>query len=126
MNIQDLRLQLLHIADGNVDRAKHMEAFVFSRDSREVSGVEEVMGEAIKNSLISSGSLSQGRNTEIDRPPVDPLTHWSEAQAPKTAQTPKGVRIQRQGATSAYKLPDELLKSVDNFLYSLERSLQKQ
>lgn len=119
MEIQYLRLQLLSMANGNVDEAKHMENYVFSQDSREASVAKETMGSGV----CSGGSL--GRLPEVDEPPVAPSLHWSAA-ADCGAQTPKGIRVQCQGAASTYRLPDELLKSVDNFLYSLERSLQKQ
>ena len=120
MEIQHLRLQLLSIANGDVDQAKHLEAFLFSGDPRVVSGVEETMGAAIRK-LRSGGSMGELPKKEC--PSIEPVSPRS---ADAQACTPKGIRVQRQEFASTYKLPDELLKSVDDFLYSLERSLQKQ
>ena len=119
MEIQNLRLQLLSMANGNVDQAKDMECYVFSQDSREDSCAGKTMG----SDICSGGSL--GRLPEVEDPSVAPSLHWSAA-VDSCVQTPKGIRVQCQGSASTYRLPDELLKSVDDFLYSLERSLKKQ
>ena len=41
MEIQNLRLQLLHIADGNVEKAQVMEAYVLAKEAAEVNVGEE-------------------------------------------------------------------------------------
>lgn len=124
MNIHELRMQLLQIANGDVDQAKHMEKYIYSNSSDVACGVaEENMGSAIRNASLSGGALSEGCGVDTGEPPVETSIHWSTA---GDVKTPKGIRVQRQESASTYKLPDELLKSVDNFLYSLERSLQKQ
>ena len=113
MEIQNLRVQLLSMVNGNVEQAKDMERYVLG----EVSGVEETMGSAIRQ----GGSL--GKLPDVDCPPhIKPVLVSASAQV----RTPKGIRVQLQESSSVYKLPNELLKSVDDFLYSLERNLQKQ
>ena len=57
MDIQNLRLQLLHIAEGSVEEAQAMENYVLG-----VDGSEQVMGEAIK----ASGNSAKPKNEECD------------------------------------------------------------
>ena len=46
MEIQNLRLQLLHIADGDVEKAQVMEAYVLAKEAAEVNVGEAPKAEA--------------------------------------------------------------------------------
>ena len=53
MEIQNLRLQLLHIADGNVEAAKLMEAYVLA-EAKPAVDAELNLGEAPKTEALKT------------------------------------------------------------------------
>ena len=54
MEIQNLRLQLLHIADGDVGKAQAMEKYVL-----EGTGLNQQMGEAVKTAEVGEDPVDE-------------------------------------------------------------------